>query len=97
MARAGVFLNGQLMREGEDCKVTWARGAVQVEWAGVLPAKGDEISVQYLDPEPSAVDQLGEVALTPEERKRRQRMRSMNTLFRQPVEIGISSRGTKPK
>lgn len=69
-----VFLNGILMREGYDYKVVgkhqdWQQ---QIEWTGVLPAKGDAISFQYAEDDPSAVDQLAEVTLSKAERERRQ-------------------------
>lgn len=102
---AKVYLNGMLMAQGngEDYEVVGKRGDEPViEW---LPGgmgdpldPNDTIEIQYIhDPEPSAVDQLADVILSPEDRERRKRRRTMERFMQQPVKLGISPRGIKPR
>lgn len=94
-----VYLNGVLMKQGADYRVE-APGADQpvITWlpGGIADPldPADQISIKYEEKEePSAVDQLADVALSPEERKRRKARRNLESLMRTGVELGLSPRG----
>lgn len=56
----------------------------------------DEVTVE-INVGDDAVDQLAEVVLPEEERKRRRAVRNLRRLFHAEAQLGISSRGIKPR
>ena len=70
-----VYVNGVLMREGEDYTVVFTHEAHRVKWSGFLPVEGDQIEFAYTEYAPSAVDLLAEITLSMEERRRRRERR----------------------
>jgi hypothetical protein len=67
-----VYLNGKkLVIESIESKINYETGEFSIDWDTPADGVGDPIEARYLNQEASAVDQLGDAAVSADERKKR--------------------------